>query len=76
MYLIYAMLYPHPPPPTPDVQIYSLNLFLNYYRFCNDPIYRSFLRGQKVLKSEFLVEAIIIFVKSIRKGIKWYIHFI
>jgi hypothetical protein len=26
-YLIYAMLYPHPL----DVQIYSRNLFLNYY---------------------------------------------
>ena len=36
----------------------------------------SFLRGQKVLKSEFLVEAIIIFVKRIKKGIKWYIQFI
>ena len=29
-----------------------------------------------MLKSEFPVEAIIIFVKSIKKGIKWYIHFI
>ena len=32
------------------------------------PIIRSFLRGQKVLKSEFPVEAIIIFVKSIKKA--------
>ena len=29
-----------------------------------------------MLKSEFLVEAIIIFVKGIKKGIKWHIHFI
>ena len=29
-----------------------------------------------MLKSEFPVEAIIIFVKSIKKGIKWCIHFI
>jgi len=36
----------------------------------------SFLRGQKVLESEFPVEAIIILVKSIKKGIEWYIHLI
>ena len=70
-YLIYAMLYPH----CPDVKIYSPNLFLNYYRFLY-PIFRSFLRGLKVLKSEFTVEAIIIFVNSIKKGIQWYIHLI
>ena len=29
-----------------------------------------------MLKPEFLVELIIIFVKSIKKGIEWYIHFI
>jgi len=29
-----------------------------------------------VLKSEFMVEAIIIFVKNIKKHFKWYIHFI
>ena len=29
-----------------------------------------------MLKYEFKVEAIIMFVKSIKKGIKWYIHFI
>ena len=29
-----------------------------------------------MVKSEFPVEAIIIFVKSIKKGIEWYIHFI
>ena len=29
MYLLYAMLYPHPP----NVQIYSQNLFLKYYIF-------------------------------------------
>ena len=29
-----------------------------------------------MLKSEFPVEAIIIFVKSIKKRIQWYIHFI
>jgi len=27
-----------------------------------------------VLKSEFVVEKIIIFVNRIKKGIKWYIH--
>jgi len=31
--------------------------------------------GQKVLKFEFAVEAIIIFIKNI-KGINWYVHFI
>ena len=28
-----------------------------------------------MLKSEFVVEAIIIFVKSVKKGIEWYTHF-
>ena len=28
-----------------------------------------------MLKSEFPIGAIIIFVKSIKKGIEWYIHF-
>ena len=32
------------------------------------PIFRSFLRDQKVLKSEFELEAIITFVKSVRKS--------
>ena len=32
--------------------------------------------SQKVLKLEFAIEAIIIFVKSIKRGIKWYFHFI
>ena len=32
--------------------------------------------GKKVLKFEFVIEAIIIFVKNIKKGIKWYVHFI
>ena len=36
----------------------------------------SFLRAQKVLKFEFAIEVIVIFVKSIKKGIKWYVHFI
>jgi len=36
----------------------------------------SFLRAINVLKSEFTVEAIIIFVKSIKKGIEWCICFI
>ena len=31
---------------------------------------------QKVLKFEFAIEAIILFVKSIKKGIERYIHFI
>ena len=30
----------------------------------------------KVLKFEFAVEVIIIFVKNIKKGIKWCVHFI
>ena len=29
-----------------------------------------------MLKFEFKAEEIIVFVKNIRKGIKWYIHFI
>jgi len=29
-----------------------------------------------VLKFQFAIEAIIIFVKSIKKGIEWYVHFI
>jgi len=29
-----------------------------------------------MLKFEFKVEAIIIFIKNIKKGIRWYIHFI
>ena len=33
-------------------------------------------QGQKVLKFEFAIEAIIIFIKSIKKGIRWYVHFI
>ena len=28
-----------------------------------------------MFKSEFPVEAIVIFVKSIKKGIEWYVHF-
>ena len=32
--------------------------------------------GQKVLKFKFVIEVIIIFIKSIKKGIKWYVHFI
>ena len=74
-WLVYIFNICYTLPPPPDVQIYSPNLFLNYYRF-NDPIYRSFLRGQKVLKYELAVEAIIIFVNSITKGIKWYIQII
>ena len=35
-----------------------------------------YLRAKKVLKSEFVAEAIIIFVKSIKNGIEWYIHFL
>ena len=34
------------------------------------------LRAQKVLKFEFPVEAIIVFVKNIKIGIEWYVHFI
>ena len=40
------------------------------------------ISGQKVLKFEFAMlclqclQVIIIFVKSIKKGIEWYIHFI
>ena len=49
------MLY-HPPPP-PDVQIYSPNLFLKLLQICSDPIFRSFLRGQKVYESEFPVRS-------------------
>ena len=29
-----------------------------------------------MFKFEYAVEAIIIFVKNIKKGIKWYVHFI
>ena len=48
------------------MQIYSPNLFLNYYRFVMTPfIGHKRSRGEKVLKSEFAVEEIIIFVKSI-----------
>ena len=36
----------------------------------------SFLTAQKVPELEFKVEAIIIFVKSIKKDIKWYVYFI
>ena len=32
--------------------------------------------GKKVLIFEFAIEAIVIFVKNLQKGIKWYIHFI
>ena len=36
----------------------------------------SFLRAQKVLKFEFAVEAIINFVKNMKKDIEWHVHFI
>ena len=36
----------------------------------------SLLQAQKLLKFEFAVEAMIIFVKNIKKGIKWYVHFV
>ena len=32
--------------------------------------------GQKILKFEFATEVIIEFVKSIKKGIEYYFHFI
>ena len=32
------------------------------------PIFRSFLRAQKVLKFELMIKAIIIFVKNIKKA--------
>ena len=63
MYLIYAMLYPQT-----LICKYIAKFVSKLLQICNDPIYRSFLRGQKVLKSEFAVEAIVIFVKSIKKA--------
>jgi len=36
----------------------------------------SLQRAQKVLKFEFEIEVIIIFVKNMKKGIKRYVHFI
>ena len=36
----------------------------------------SFLRAQEVLKFEFEIEAIIMFVKNVQRDIEWYVHFI
>ena len=36
----------------------------------------SFLRAQEVLKYEFEIEAIIMFVKNVKKDTEWYVHFI
>ena len=36
----------------------------------------SFFRAQKVLKFEFAVEEIIMFIKNIKKTFEWYVHFI
>ena len=62
--------------PKPLICKYIAKFVSKLLQICNDPIYRSFLRCQKVLKSEFPVEVIIIFVKGIKKGIQWYNHFI
>ena len=39
-------------------------------------IYNKVNLGQKVIKFELTIEAIIVFIKSIKKGIKWYVHLI
>ena len=67
LFYVFNICYALPPPPPSDVQIYSPNLFLNYYRFVMTPYIGYFLRGQKVLISEFAVEAIIIIFKEHKK---------
>jgi len=56
-----------------ETNVLSLQILEAFFLYS---IFWLFLRAQKKLKFEFVIEAIIIFVKNIKKGIEWYVHFI